>query len=169
MLFSSDTRELLQIYTFIRTISKLSLVKKRLGSRRRRGGDTYRRGRSWEEGVKEEKERCKWWRMIKVLWIEFMTWSSFSFESSSDTVAVPLLLPPISALLTLFSFSTPNKTMFYFCWEETMNLDAFFLCAEGIPTIGMSPFSCGWTTSKRDVRPNWKTSFLFFTFTHLLG
>nr|XP_018441854.1 PREDICTED: uncharacterized protein LOC108813718 [Raphanus sativus] len=25
------------------------------------------------------------------------------------------------------------------------------LAREGIPTIGMSPFSCGWTTSKRDV------------------
>jgi hypothetical protein len=24
--------------------------------------------------------------------------------------------------------------------------------AEGIPTIGMSPFSCGWTTPERNVR-----------------
>jgi len=28
----------------------------------------------------------------------------------------------------------------------------FFFMAEGIPTIGMSPFSCGWTTSERNVR-----------------
>jgi len=26
-----------------------------------------------------------------------------------------------------------------------------FLCAEGIPSIGMSPFSCGWITNERHV------------------